>query len=298
MSDNIINLFKQGKILARAMENPIIYRQYETNKFYLDFSGMAAEVNEAKTKGKDCASTTLLLADEDIPTYEAIGFLINSEETKLIHIAERDSGSFGEISKGDFHASGDSLTSLDALSEQIRTEGGRHSMNEVNVSMKDNAYIGVFTNTDKRSIALGIMLQKLGEIQTGKKLPLYMYEKQKGKLTNLDFSIEQKINIIKECLQNKRIASSDIYYQLGEEEKYLNILEELEKENTTVLDGDTKITEEIKRGGTMDTQVKYSDYTEDQFSPMYKKVAQKLLTMAEDDETKRKIERYIISRWI
>lgn len=39
--------------------------------------------------------------------------------------------------------------------------------------------------------------------------------------------------------------------------------------------------------------MKYSDYTIDQFSPMYVKVAQKLLTLAKDDETKRKIERNI-----
>ena len=37
----------------------------------------------------------------------------------------------------------------------------------------------------------------------------------------------------------------------------------------------------------------YSDYTIDQFSPVYQKVAQKLLTMTEDDETKRKMERNI-----
>ena len=40
--------------------------------------------------------------------------------------------------------------------------------------------------------------------------------------------------------------------------------------------------------------MKYRDYTDDQFSPIYKKVAQKLLTLAEDEETKRKLERNII----
>ena len=39
--------------------------------------------------------------------------------------------------------------------------------------------------------------------------------------------------------------------------------------------------------------MKYSDYTIDLFSPMYNKVAQKLLTMTEDEEIKRKLERNI-----
>ena len=39
--------------------------------------------------------------------------------------------------------------------------------------------------------------------------------------------------------------------------------------------------------------MKYSDYLIEQFSPMYYQVAQKLLTLAEDDETKRKMERNI-----
>ena len=260
MRDNVKDLFEQGKILARAMEDPSIYRQSKNNKFYYDFSGVVAEIDEAKTKGKDSASTTLLLPGEDIPTYRAYGFLIDSEKTDLIHIAERDSGSSGETSKGDFHAYAKSLTSLDALSEQILVEGGKHSMNEVNVCMKDNAYVGVFTNLDKRSIAFGIILQKLNEFQIGKTLPLYMYEKKHGQLTTLDLDIEQKIDIIKECLQNKRLATADIYYQSGKEENYLNILEELEKEKakllkkTTLLESALELTEETIRTSTINEQ--------------------------------------------
>lgn len=39
--------------------------------------------------------------------------------------------------------------------------------------------------------------------------------------------------------------------------------------------------------------MKYSEYAIDQFSPMYQKVAQKLLTMTENEEIKRKMERNI-----
>ena len=41
--------------------------------------------------------------------------------------------------------------------------------------------------------------------------------------------------------------------------------------------------------------MRYSDYTTDQFtSPMYEEVAQKLLSLAKDEDTRRKMERYII----
>ena len=39
--------------------------------------------------------------------------------------------------------------------------------------------------------------------------------------------------------------------------------------------------------------MKYSDYTIEQFSSMYQEVAQKLLSLTEDEETKRKMERNI-----
>lgn len=35
------------------MEAPSIYRQSKNNKFYCDFSGVVAEIDEAKAKGKD-----------------------------------------------------------------------------------------------------------------------------------------------------------------------------------------------------------------------------------------------------
>lgn len=42
--------------------------------------------------------------------------------------------------------------------------------------------------------------------------------------------------------------------------------------------------------------MKYSDYTTEQFvdSDIYREVAKKLISLAKDDETKRKMKRYII----
>ena len=45
--------------------------------------------------------------------------------------------------------------------------------------------------------------------------------------------------------------------------------------------------------------MQYSNYTIDQImSPVYEEVAQKLVSLANDEDTKRKIERYNIRRWI
>lgn len=44
-----------------------------------------------------------------------------------------------------------------------------------------------------------------------------------------------------------------------------------------------------------ENEIRYSNYTIDQItSPIYEEIAQKLLSLAQDEETKRKIERNII----
>ena len=232
MNNDIINIFEQEKLLARAMESPSIYRNSKTKEIFCDFSDLVAEINEARTEqGKDCASTTLLLPNVEIPTYRNFGFLINSSQTNIVHICEHDSNSRGNTKSGDFSASEDRLDSLEELSKKIYQGGNKHhSMNEVNVCMKENAYVGIFTSQDKRSIALGIMLEKVIERQFGIKMPLYIYEKENGKLVEGDFDLEQKISVIREMVQSQRIKSSSIYYLIGDEEKTFDIIEELEKD--------------------------------------------------------------------
>ena len=43
----------------------------------------------------------------------------------------------------------------------------------------------------------------------------------------------------------------------------------------------------------------YSNFTTDQItSPIYKEIAQKLLSLAKDEDTRSKMVRHIIRRWI
>lgn len=230
MDIDVMKLFKDDRALARAMEDPSLYRQSSTNKVYYDFSDILSEMNEARTKGKDAASTTLLLEDENIPTYKAFGFLLDGDRADIIHISEKDSGSHGEVNNGDFYAYGENIESLDKLATNIRAEQGRHSMNEVNICARDDAYVGIFASTDKRSQVFGIILQKLNEMHMKKKLPIYVYEREKGILEKVELDIDKKIDMIKECMESKKISVSDIYYSIDGEEYYMDILDELEKE--------------------------------------------------------------------
>lgn len=231
MNNDIINIFEQKKLLARAMESPSIYRNSKTKEIYYDFSDLVAEINEAKTEGKDSASTTLLLPNVEIPTYRDFGFLIDSSKANIIHICEHDSCSKGTVKSGDFSASDERLDSLEELSQKIYEVGTKHqSMNEVNVCMNENAYVGIFASNNKRSIAMAIMLQKVNEMKFGIKYPLYIYERENGKLNKENFDIKQKISIIREMIQDLKINTTRIFYQLGDEEKTFDMIEELEKD--------------------------------------------------------------------
>lgn len=231
MNNDIINIFERKKLLARAMENPSIYRNSKTKEIYYDFSDLVAEINEAKTEGKDSASTTLLLPNAEIPTYRDFGFLIDSSKANIIHICEHDSCSKGTVKSRDFSASNERLDSLEELSQKIYKEGTKHhSMNEVNVCMNENAYVGIFASNNKRSIAMAIMLQKVNEMKFGIKYPLYIYERENGKINKENFNIEQKIGIIREMIQGLKMNTTRIFYQLGDQEKTFDIIEELEKD--------------------------------------------------------------------
>lgn len=143
MKNNVISLFEQGKILARAMENPSFHRNYKTGGFDYDFSVWADEYEEAKKEGLGSLSTTLLVPKESIHTYKSMGFLVNSDRADVRHIAETDSGSSGNEKSGDFHANASDIKSLEELQKIIKNKHSKE-MNEVNINMRENAYVGLF----------------------------------------------------------------------------------------------------------------------------------------------------------
>lgn len=260
MKDDIISLFKQGKLLARAMENPSYTKNYETGKYDLDFSVWATEYEIAKQEGLISLSTTLLVSDESIPTYKAIGYLVNSDNSDVRHIAESDSGSSGNEKDGNFSANKSDIKTLDELQEKIKSE---HSniMNEVNINMRENAYVGLFARKvdNQRLIAQILLAQKTYELQAGVSLPMFIYDSQTGTLDNLDLTLEEKACIIQNCIGNKTLRSSGICYETESGETMsADYLEEIKKDiekRDSILKSGIEATEETTRIGTINEQV-------------------------------------------
>lgn len=259
MSDSVLNLFKQGKILARAMDNPSLHRNYERNDFSYDFSIWANEYEEAKREGLGSISSTLLLPNETIPTYKAIGFLLNSDETEVKHISETDSGSSGNDKNGDFRANDSNIGSLSELADIIRSKREK-VMNEINVNMRENAYVGLFANKAIGQIPLSriLLAQKYYELQTGNILPIYIYDSEKGILENYDISLEQKYDIVKKLFDDKVLRSTSIFYETEDGEmKEADYLEEIKKDiksGEILLQSGINATEEKTKTSTINEQ--------------------------------------------
>lgn len=261
MSYDIINLFNQGKVLARAMEDPNLHRNHETGQFFYDYSIWANEYEEAKLEGLGSLSTTLLVPEEAIPTYKATGFLVNSEKVDVRHVSETDSLSCGNDKSGDFHASQSDIQSLDELKNAIKTKH-ENVMNEVNVNMKENAYIGLFARKvdNQKLISRVLLAQKYYELQTSMSLPIYIYDAQQGTLENLNISLEEKASIIQNCLDNKVLRSSGIFYETESgESKCVDYLEEIKKDiekRDSVLQSGVEATENKTTTSKMNEQGK------------------------------------------
>lgn len=259
MKEDIIKLFEQGKLLARAMESPSICRNPETKVFSYDFSVWANEYEEAKEEGLGSLSTTLLVAGESIPTYKPIGFLLNSDETDIRHVAETDSGSSGNEKYENFRANFTGIKSLSELQEIIKSKH-ENVMNEVNVNMSENAYIGLFANKALSQLPIAHMLlaQKYYELQTGTILPMYVYDAKKGQLENIDITLEEKMNIIKNCIDSKILRSSNIFYETERgENKNVNYLQEIDRDNDLtdfILKSAIETTEEISKNSMINEQ--------------------------------------------
>lgn len=259
MKNNINEVYKQGKLLARAMEVPNLHRD-ENGQFSYDFSIWADEYEEAKQEGLGSLSTTLLVQGEAIPTYKATGFLINSDDTDVRHIAETDSGSSGNEKDGDFHANESNIKSLEELQEIIKNKH-RKEMNEVNINMRENAYVGLFANKTEgyRQISRILLAQKYYELQAGEVLPIYIYDAKNGELESFDISLEEKANIIQNCLESKVLRSPNVFYETQSgDTKCVNYLEEIKKDidkRDSILKSAIEATEEKTRIGVINEQV-------------------------------------------
>lgn len=206
-----------SRFIVRAMDNPNLKR--DNGKLVNDFSTWASEYELARSQGLYSLSTTLLVPGETIPTYKPIGFILDEEKCTIRHIAEEDSGSCGNELNGDFQANKTDINSLDELESRIKQKH-QNVMNEINVNINDDAIIGLFANKSisNRTMANIILAQKYFIMQTGKELPIYMYDNKAGCLFPLIMNQNEKAQFIKKCIEDKIILTSDIYYETENEE--------------------------------------------------------------------------------
>lgn len=228
-------LFNEDKMLVRAMDEPFL-RRNDSSLFY-DFSVWAEEADIARNDKLTSLSSTLLVPGEKIPTYKNVGFLLNSEKADIIHVADSDSGSMGNVADGDFVANPTDLKTLSDLAAKTRTEKLR-DMNEVNVNIKDDAIVGLFVNKclSERPKAIILLAQEYYKLQTGKELPIFTYDQANGNLQPLEMSKEEKKDFLEKMCQSKKIHSSVVGYTLdnaySEETKYTNIVKDAADEKS------------------------------------------------------------------
>lgn len=230
MKEDVQQLFKKGKILARAMDKPDMVMDFNSLERSYDFSIWANEYEKAKLKGLGSLSTTLLVEGEKIPTYKAIGFLINSNKADIRHVAESDSGSKGTEEDGTFSANETDIHSLEELEATIKNKHSR-CMNEVNINMRENAYVGLFANKSQAQLPNILLAQKYYELQTGINLPIFIYDYENGELEEFDISLEEKANIVRNAINNKKLNSAKFFYETENGDyKKADYLEEISKE--------------------------------------------------------------------
>lgn len=227
MGDSVQDLLTKDKLLARAMDVPF----WSIAKSAHDFSTWAKEVDFLMNEGLTSLSTTLLVSGEKIPTYKNIGFLINGDLVDVKHVADTDSGSGGDFANGSFIANETDIYTLSELADRTRNEHLR-GMNEVNVNVNsEDAFIGLFVNKTKSDMpkAQILLAQEYYKQQTGKTLPIYIYDSANGSLSSFNPSEKEKTDLINRLCEEKVIRSSSIYYEIynadRQEEKQFDYLD-------------------------------------------------------------------------
>lgn len=237
-SDDILKMFHEDKLLVRAMDIPDLIRSKDGMIY--DYTTWAEEIDIARNDRLTCLSSTLLVPGEKIPTYKSLGFIINSEKAEIVHVADMDSGSSGNITDGTFSANKTELHSLSDLAEKTRKEK-LHDMNEVNINIKDDAIAGLFVNKapSDRTKAFILMAQEYYKMQTGVDLPVFVYDKSEGNLQQLNMSNEEKMTFLSAMRKENQIRSLTIGYDLDTDFSKESKQKNLDKDSTKGSDRDS-----------------------------------------------------------
>ena len=216
MSDKIEELYQKNRLIVRAMDWPSLIR-IDGSNFAYDFSTWAEEIFlSQQTEGLTSISSTLLVPNVNIPTYKAIGFMINGNTAQIEHISEIDSGSYGNKSNGDFFAFGKSLKDLDELVSNIKTKRTSGVMNEVNISISTDDIVGIFYNKsgNVRNKLYALLAQYIISKQIKRELPIYEYDHQNGTITQIQQDITQQQQFLKDMFDSKILKTPLLHFTL------------------------------------------------------------------------------------
>lgn len=220
MSNKIEELYQNNRLIVRAMDWPSLAR-VDSSNFAYDFSIWAQEIFlSQQPEGLTSASSTLLVPNTDIPTYKAIGFMINGETSQIEHISERDSGSNGNKANGDFYACGESLKSLDELVSNIKTKKTSGVMNEVNITISTDDIVGLFYNKsgNERNKLYSLLAQCIITEQIQRNLPIYEYDHINGTITQIQMDITEQQQFLKEMFESKILKTPLLHFTLENDE--------------------------------------------------------------------------------
>lgn len=213
-TDEILELFQKDKLLVRAMDYSDLSRKDgDKSAYYRNFDVWAKEVDMSLHNKLTSISSTLLVAGERIPTYKNIGFIINSDKAEILHVSDVDSGSSGDAVNGDFYAIKSDLSTLFELADKTRKEK-LTDMNEVNVSIGNDAIVGLFVDKAVSDLPKShiLLAQEYYKMHTGKELPIFVYDSQKGDLQPLKMSEEDKKDFL--LSMESRLKTLTIGYEL------------------------------------------------------------------------------------
>jgi hypothetical protein len=173
--DATLQMFQDDRLLARAMDGPLVTADG------LDFGVVNEELAQmAGGQGMAHVSTTLLIPGAKTRVYKQFGFLADSDSAVVEHVAEGDSSSHTD-NNGNLRAHETSLVSLAELAQVIR-DSRTTDMNEVNVTLRDDALRGLFA-ADYATPKLDALVTQRHIQELGRgTLPLFIYDVRVGSL--------------------------------------------------------------------------------------------------------------------
>jgi len=228
-TDYVQRLYKEGKLIVRAMETPSISRY--SNEYYYDCSTWANEFELMQRNMFSSVSSTLIIPNVPVKIYKNVGFLVNADIAQCFHISKTDSGSNGNILNNDFNANKADFNKVSELANYIIANNASE-MNEININLSIDAVVGlVVTKCQVESELLRKMLFVIKCIEqiTGILYPIYEYDAMQGKITKIEMTDELVSKLINISHKHKIFNTTNLlYYTDFDENVYLDNLENIE----------------------------------------------------------------------